>query len=89
LAALRDLLIGARHLFFAAMVAIAAAGGSRMSNGTASEKAAARSARMVIERLLVTKCLLFLVTHLVQERSRLSKPRLDVLDSHMLALLLK
>jgi hypothetical protein len=30
------LLFRAKHLFFAAMVAIAAAGGSRMSNGTAS-----------------------------------------------------
>jgi hypothetical protein len=32
----RDLLLSAKHLFVAAMVAIAAAGGSRMSNGTAS-----------------------------------------------------
>jgi len=32
----RDLLLCANHLFIAAMVAIAAAGGSRMSNGTAS-----------------------------------------------------
>jgi hypothetical protein len=31
-----DLLLFAKHLFVAAMVAIAAAGGSRMSNGTAS-----------------------------------------------------
>ena len=32
----RDLLLCANHLFIAAMVAIAAAGGSRMSNGTSS-----------------------------------------------------
>ena len=32
----RDLLLFAKHLFVAAMVAIAAAGGSRMSNGTSS-----------------------------------------------------
>ncbi len=32
----RDLLLFAKHLFVAAIVAIAAAGGSRMSNGTAS-----------------------------------------------------
>jgi hypothetical protein len=36
LAALRDLLIGAKHLFFAAMVTIAPAAGSRMSNGLSS-----------------------------------------------------
>jgi hypothetical protein len=36
LALVRDLLFRAKHLFVAAMVAIAAAGGSRMSNGTAS-----------------------------------------------------
>jgi len=36
LALVRDLLFRAKHLFVAAMVAIAAAGGLRMSNGTAS-----------------------------------------------------
>ena len=33
---MRDLLLSAKHLFVAAIVAIAAVGGSRMSNGTAS-----------------------------------------------------